>query len=285
MNNTLRTLVGLAASLLVGATWASAQTSTVPQLGHVFIVVGENASFSQTYQSGAMPYLDSLAGKYGLATNYISDTHGSDFNYFVLSSGQELTFNPTPDPATTSFTVDNIALDLQNAGKTWKEYVENIDSSCGGLISGAYDPYHDPFVYYTNVNQANRVCFSQFAADLKNHTLPNLSWLSPNVCDEAHNTCNGATLANMDNWLKTEIAPLLASSYFQPGGDGLLVITFDEDEFTGGTFCSTSQIESGTWCGGQVETVIISPLAKSGYQSSNEYHDENVLRLFEQAVG
>ena len=285
MKNALRTLVGMAASLLVGATWASAQTGTVPQLGHVFIVVGENASFSQTYQSGAMPYLDSLAGKYGLAINYISDTHGSDFNYFVLSSGQELTFNPTPDPATTSFTVDNIALDLQNAGKTWKEYVENIDSSCGGLINGAYDPYHDPFVYYTNVNQGNRVCFSQFAADLKNHTLPNLSWLSPNVCDEAHNTCNGATLANMDNWLKTEIAPLLASSYFQPGGDGLLVITFDEDEFTGGTFCSTSQIESGTWCGGQVETVVISPLAKSGYQSSNEYHDENVLRLFEEALG
>src|SRR5439155_8500391 len=109
MKNALRTLVGMAASLVVGTAWASAQTSTVPQLGHVFIVVGENAGFSQTYQSGAMPYLDSLAGKYGLATNYISDTHGSDFNYFVLSSGQELTFNPTPDPATTSFTVDNIA--------------------------------------------------------------------------------------------------------------------------------------------------------------------------------
>ncbi len=278
-------MVGVLASVLGGAAWASAQTATVPPSQHVFIVIGENAGYAQTYRTGAMPYLDSLAAKYGLAVNYISDTHGSDFNYFVLSSGQELTFNPTPDPATTQFTVDNIALDLQNAGKTWKEYVENINSSCGGLIGSTFDPYHDPFIYYTNVNQANRVCFSQFAADLSSHTLPNLSWLSPNTCGDAHDTCNGQTLANMDTWLKTEIAPLLASSYFQPGGDGLLVITFDEDQDTGGTFCSTSQIESGTWCGGQVETVVISPLAKPGYQSSNAYHDENILRLFEEALG
>lgn len=75
----------------------------------------------------------------------------------------------------------------------------------------------------------------QFATDLANHALPNLSWLSPNGCDDGHDKSPSpcARIATFDNWLKTEIAQLLASSYFQPGGDGLLIITFDENDSSG----------------------------------------------------
>ena len=37
---------------------------TMPQFGHVFIVIGENAGYTETFSSTTMPYLTSLANKY-----------------------------------------------------------------------------------------------------------------------------------------------------------------------------------------------------------------------------
>ena len=247
---------------------------TVPPSKHVLIVFGENTSASSSV--GHMTYLDSLVAKYGLATNYVADTHPSIGNYLAWASGLIQTNN---DSFSGTFSDPNIAQDVEKAGLTWKDYVEDINSSCPGLTSGGYAEKHDPLAYFSNINQANRVCFNQFTTDLKNNTLPNLSYLGPNLCDDAHD----CSLGTFDSWLQTYIPGLLASPYFQPGGDGLLVITFDEGSGSGSN--STSGIESGTWTGGQVETVVISPRAKPGFKSSNSYHHESVLRLFEEALG
>jgi len=40
----------------------------------------------------SMPYLNSLANTYGLATQYYANTHPSNGNYFMLTTGQ---INPT----------------------------------------------------------------------------------------------------------------------------------------------------------------------------------------------
>ena len=247
---------------------------TVPPSKHVLIVFGENTSASSSV--GHMSYLDSLVAKYGLATNYVADTHPSIGNYLAWASGLIQTNN---DSFSGTFSDPNIAQDVEKAGLTWKDYVEDISSSCPGLNSGGYAEKHDPLAYFSNINQSNRVCFNQFTTDLKNNALPNFSYLGPNLCDDAHD----CSLSTFDNWLQTYIPGLLASPYFQPGGDGLLVITFDEGSGSGSN--STSGIESGTWTGGQVETVVISPRAKVGFKSSNSYHHESVLRLFEEALG
>src|SRR3989442_9380723 len=42
----------------------------VPQHAHIVIVVEENHAYSSVVGTTAMPYLNSLAGKYGLSTNY-----------------------------------------------------------------------------------------------------------------------------------------------------------------------------------------------------------------------
>jgi phosphatidylinositol-3-phosphatase len=117
-------------SLWVGASWASAQSGTLPQFGHVVIVVGENHSFSETTGSN-MPYLTSLYQKYGLATKYYADTHRSIGNYFTLATGQILTNNDKLDPSNFPVSADNIALEVQKAGKTWKDYVEDLPSVSG----------------------------------------------------------------------------------------------------------------------------------------------------------
>jgi phosphatidylinositol-3-phosphatase len=267
------------------------QPSTLPTFGHVVIVLGENKTYSESYNSTNMPYLTSLANSYGLGTNYYSDTHPSIGNYLNLATGRIITDDDSETPKTLPISDHNIALEVQNAGMTWKDYVEDLPSvkGCGGLKSGNYYVRHDPLEYMTTINREteNYVCFSQFAADLADQKLPTLSWLVPNGCDDAHD----CSIETFDDWLHTEIFPLLESSYFQKGGDGLLIIVFDENNSTGTPNCETTTENLG--CGGKVELVAVSPDSKRGYKSkggdSHNYHDSyeegNILRTIAQGLG
>ncbi|PYU92591.1 MAG: hypothetical protein DMG25_11805, partial [Acidobacteria bacterium] len=67
---------------------------------------------------------------------------------------------------------------------------------------------------------------------------------------------------------------------FQPGGDGLLIIVFDENSGSGGT------MTTGTTDGGQVECVIVSPfIVSAGFKSTTRHYHESLLRLMEQGLG
>jgi acid phosphatase len=268
---------------------ASAQS--LPAFQNVVIVLGENSDYSTTYNKKNMPYLTSLANAYGLGVNYYADTHPSIGNYFNISTGYILTDNDGETPQSFPVSKNNIALEVQKAGKTWKDYVESLPSvkNCGGLNQGAYYVRHDPLEYMTTINKekSNFVCFSQFPKDLANHALPNLSWLAPNGCDDAHD----CPISTFDKWLKTEIQPLLASSYFQSGGSGLLIVVFDENAGDGYPNCQTTT--EGKGCGGQVELVVVSPHSKKHYQSkgsdkrnyNKSYDAADILRLMVQALG
>src|SRR5215468_10829043 len=63
----------------------------IAQLGHVFIVVEENHSYSDVIGNPAMPYLNSLVPKGGLAKQYFANAHPSIPNYFMLTTGQLIT--------------------------------------------------------------------------------------------------------------------------------------------------------------------------------------------------
>src|SRR6059036_675675 len=137
-----------------------AGAQTLPQFGHVTIVLLENTDYSSSV--GSMPYLDSLVAKYGLATNYYADTHPSIGNYFTLTTGQILTNDDSATPSSFPISQANIASLLQAAGKTWKDYPET---------SGNYIVRHDPLQYMTNINKANLTNLSQFKTDRKSTRL------------------------------------------------------------------------------------------------------------------
>src|SRR5216684_2058345 len=69
----------LSALALAGCVGQAAMTPPPPassvRFGHVFIVVEENANYSDVVASPSMPYLNALADKYGLATNYFANAH------------------------------------------------------------------------------------------------------------------------------------------------------------------------------------------------------------------
>ncbi|MGH9504443.1 MAG: alkaline phosphatase family protein [Terriglobales bacterium] len=218
-----------------------------------------------------MPYLNSLASRYGLATEYFANTHPSIGNYFMLTTGQIVT---NDDAFVGKVDADNMVRRLIAAGKTWKSYAESIPSA--GYTGGDSYPYakrHNPFSYFTDVIDSstqvtNLVSISQFHSDLANSQLPNFSFIVPNLLDDAHD----GPLQLADAWLLQNIAPLISSSAFQK--DGLLIIVFDEAE--------TNDSTDG---GGHVAEFIISPRAKQGYQSTSLYQHQSNLRLILQALG
>ncbi len=236
-----------------------------PTFSHVFLVVEENHSYSEVIGNSSMPYFNSLASQYGLAAQYFGNAHPSLPNYLMLTTGLTETFD---DNFSGVISDDNIVRELVKAGKSWKTYQESIPNP--GYLGNDAPPYlrhHNPFSYLSDVQNsptqaANIVPFTQFATDLANNALPQFSFITPNVNDDAHN----GSLAGADAWLQSNIAPLLASPTFQSGG--LLIITFDEGNDT--------DLDHG---GGQVATLIISPQAKPGFKSQNVYQHQSTLRL------
>ena len=257
---------------------SSTNTPTVPppQFSRVIVVVEENTSYSQVVGSPAMPYLNSLATQNGLATNYFADTHPSIGNYFMMTTGQLIT---NDDAFSGSVTADNVVRQLTAAGKSWGVYAEGLPSTgYTGPDAYPYLKHHNPFAYFSDVTsdpmQAMKlVPFSNFAGDLASNSLPQYTFVIPDVEDDAHDCPGGGNscsedqkLAQADAWLKSNIGPLVTSSSFQT--DGLLVITFDEGSRT-----------DALHGGGQVATVVVSPKAKKGFKSGTFYQHENLLRL------
>jgi acid phosphatase len=267
----------LALAGCVGQTANTPPPSQSARFGHVFIVVEENANYSDVIANLAMPYLNSLANQYGLAANYFANAHPSTPNYFEPTTGQTLAPLSLTDAVTPhNFPVDanNVARDLLAAGKTWKSYAEDLPSvGYTGDDSGRYAVRHNPLAYFTEVqNDAkqvqNLVPYSQLAADLNTANLPNYSFIVPNLCNDAHD----CPLSTADAWLKTNIGPLIQSPQFQI--DGLLIIVFDE--------ANTLDFTSG---GGHVVAVVVSPLARRAYKSVAFYQHQSVLRLMLEGLG
>ena len=249
----------------------AAPSADFPQFSQVILVVEENHAYSEVIGNTSMPYLNSLASRYGLATQYFANTHPSIGNYFMLTTGQLVTGD---DGFTGTVDSDNLVRELVAAGKTWKSYAESLPFT-GSTDAGSF-PYkkgHNPFAYLTDVvndstQKQNLVAMSQFNADVAAGRLPTFSFVVPN---ELHNAHDGS-LADADQWLQQNIGPLIASPSFQ--SNGLLIITFDESNF--------DDLAHG---GGHIATVIISPKAKAGFKSTTFYQHQSTLRLILQGLG
>jgi len=196
--------------------------------------------------------------------------HPSIGNYFMMTAGQTITNN---DSFCSTLTQDNIVRHLLTAGKTWKAYAESLPSA-GYTGCGVY-PYvkrHNPLAYFSDVANSsekyNLVPFTKFATDRANNTLPNFSFIVPNLLHDAHD----GSLSTADSWLKTNIPPRLASATFQK--DGILIILFDESFDT--------DTQHG---GGHVATIVIGPKVKAGYKSATLYQHQNALKTMMKALG
>jgi phosphatidylinositol-3-phosphatase len=242
----------------------------VPQVGHVVVVVEENTNYESVVGAGAMPYLDLLIGRYGLATQYYANTHPSIGNYFMLTVGKIVT---NSNSYADTVRDDNIVRRLVAAGKTWKSYAEGLPAV--GYTGDGPAPYtrrHNPLSYLSDVmgdtvQKKRLVPFSQFAGDWAGGALPDYSFIVPNLCNDAHDCSPEAA----DAWLRSNIKPLIDNARFQQ--DGLLIIVFDESG------------DDNAHGGGRIVWVVVSAKARPGYQSTALYQHESTLRLTALALG
>jgi phosphatidylinositol-3-phosphatase len=249
--------------------------TAIPAADHVFIVVLENHAFDQVIGSPFMPYLNSLASGHSLATNYFANTHPSIGNYFMLTTGNIETNN---DAFTGTVSSDSIPRAFAAAGKTWKAYMESLPSV--GYTGGDVYPYfkhHNPFAYMTDVlgsgaETANLVPFTQLSSDLAAGTVPNFGFIAPNAEDDAHDCPTGGSacldtdkLAAADNWLKTNLDPLIKSPAL---ANSVFIIVFDES--------LDVDLVNG---GGKVAMVMAGSHVKAGFKSTTLYQHQSTLRL------
>ncbi len=279
--------------LLLGA--ALPVAAQVPASKHVFLIMEENTSYSSVVNTASsttyMPWLVSQGNLYGHATNYLTNNAGSLLAYLWVSSGScENSARCTLPPGTNNFgcgggsctstiTDDNIYREMAKAGKSWRLYAEDIPSTgytgLGQTVCPdpycQYDPHHNGPIHYSDIinstTQANNmVDFSQFTTDMNAGTLPQYSFIIPNNLHDAHD----ASPAQADLWLQNNIAPLLSQPYFQPCGDGILIITFDNDDLD----------QSGL-----VYTAVIGPKVIPHFVSNVRYQHQNALRTMLDALG
>jgi phosphatidylinositol-3-phosphatase len=253
----------------------------VPHSSHVVLVVEENTGYTTTL--AYMPWLVGQGTANGHTTNYISDTSGSLMDYLWLASGScEAAINCALPPGTHDFgcsgdscaapvTDDNIFREMNNLGISWKVYAQSYAAAGGtvttpDLANGThYYRRHNGATWYSDVlsnvvgSQAKIVDFSQFAADLANDALPQFSIIAPDGLNDGHD----GTPSQADAFLKANLPALLAKSYFQPGGDGLLMITFDNGDFD---------------AAGLVYSALIGPNVTPQHISTTSYKHENLFR-------
>ncbi len=256
------------------------QSTAAPPIKHIIIILMENEAYQQVIGSTSAPYENALASRYASAANYFALTHPSLPNYFALVAGD--TFGVASDclPNQCSITGPTITSLLDSHGLTWKEYAESMPVNCSQSDSadGLYVTKHNPFVYFSSITNntgsgmtsqycnSHVVSFSQFWTDLQTSNLPNYSFITPNICDDAHS----CPLSTGDAWLSTVIPKITNSTSF---GSTAIFVTYDEG--SGSTPNSPSQITC----------ILVSPFAKQGFSSDVYYTHYSLLATVEAIFG
>jgi hypothetical protein len=214
----------LALSLALAGCSANGGPSQGP--AHIFVIVMENHATNQILGNTAdAPYLNQLAGKYGVARQYFGVTHPSLPNYLALISGdtqgiwddcapgsfvtcapeefiQGGDFGPllTQDQLASAtakphlFDGKTIVDELESHNISWKAYMESMPApgyTGESYADKLYAAKHNPFVYfknvYTNPDRMSKIVpYTQFDKDLSSDNLPNFVWISPNQCNDMH---------------------------------------------------------------------------------------------------
>lgn len=245
----------------LGGTSAHA-ASAVPTPDHVIVVVFENHAYSQVVGSSSAPYINSLATGGANLTQMYAETHPSQPNYFALFSGA--TQGITDDGCYTAgfSSAANLASEQLAAGRTWASYNETLPSQGSTTCSsGNYARKHNPWFGFSNVPTSTAKTFTQFPTDYT--TLPQLSFVTPNLCSDMHD----CSVSTGDTWLKNNLG---AYATWAKTHNSLLVVTMDEDN---------------RLAGNRIPTVLYGQPVKAGSTSSTTYNHYDLLRTLEDSQG
>ncbi len=263
-------LLATLALLALGSSFVAASVGMPSRQApsRVFLIVLENHEYDAVAGNPDAPYINGLAARGALATDYHAVAHPSLPNYLALLGGS--TFGIAENCTECVVAGSNLALQLSRAGIPWRAYMEGMPHPCfRGAEAGDYVKRHDPFMYFPSIAAVPERCAdvapaARLDADLRHDTLPAFGWLSPGLCNDAHN----CPIAVADRYLAA-LAPRIVKHL---GRHGLLVVTFDEGSSTAGG-------------GGRVMTVVVGPDVPRGIRLAGPYDHYSLLAAVERHFG
>jgi phosphatidylinositol-3-phosphatase len=240
------------------------------------LIVLENKEYEDVIGNSSAPFINMLAGDYGLATASYGMRHPSLPNYLALVSGSS--HGITDDCTECSVDGKNLAMQLTEAGVGWKAYMEGMPSSCfdGASSSQGYEKKHNPFMYFSEFLQNSSGCeqivpFEELAGDLADGNAPPFLWVTPNSCHSGHDCAINAA----DAWLATFIPSVQSSSWFD--SEARIIVTWDEGRTDAGC-CQGA-------AGGHIVTLVIGKGITPGSRLTQAVDTAGLLRTVEDLYG
>lgn len=197
---------------------SSTPTSTqAPSTGkRIVVVYMENKNYSTIMSSGCCPYEAALARR-GLAlTNFYGVAYPSLPNYLAFGGGD--TFGRVGSDAPVPLvTAPNLFQQMSAAGVPWRAWAESYPGGAGScnvaVTSANYALRHVAPLLFQNVADTS-LC--SHVSSVEPRTLPPFLWVTPNMCNDAHD-CPPAV---GDRWLAAHVPRWIAQ-----GGE--VFITYD----------------------------------------------------------
>lgn len=265
---------------------------------HVVWIWMENESFNDVIGNPDAPYQTSLANQCGTPTNFANESHGSLDNYIAATDGQNILGTsfvndclPNPSANYCVSPSQSIFSQVQAAGETWKGYAEDMPSNCYQGNSGNYAARHNPAVYYTGLSSCSQndipmgsaaTQTGQFYSDVENGNLPNFSFITPNLIDDAHSS----STATGDAWL-SNIIPFITNGSNYQSGNTVIFITNDEgsgSDYTVDEDCSSQTLDANQpSC--HIPTIVVAPYTPAGTVDNTFYTHYSMLRTTEELLG
>jgi hypothetical protein len=264
----------------------STTTTRANAIKTVFLIVLENHNWSSIQgNTSEAPYINSLlSGANNSQTSYATQyfnppgNHPSLPNYLWLEAGTNFGIAddnlPSGHPLNTA---SHLVALLNNAGISWKAYQEGIsDGTCPLSDNYPYAPKHNAFVYFNDVNGSSSYCaahersYSNLAGDLANNTVARYNFITPNLCDDMHDSCSPThdAIKQGDSWLQSNLPTILGSQAYKNGG--AVFITWDEGEGSDGP----------------LGLIVLAPAARGhGYHNAIRYTHSSTLRTLEEIYG
>jgi hypothetical protein len=252
---------------------------------HIVVFILENKGFSQIIGNSEAPFLNALAKKNMIMTNYHAMTHPSLPNYVALISGSSVARH-SDDPSQ-RFSVSTVVDRLESNGFTVSGYFEGMpyDGFRGDRYPSRHPIYvqkHNPFMLVSSLRQdPKRERFDRrledLDSDLKSGRLPDLSYVVPGLCHDMHGgkACKSNRTSSLigagDTFMAKWVPKVMASDAFKKGG--VILIVWDEG---GGFFRHPFLRQSFPGKGGRVPLICVTSQHK-GHMEFSEYSDHRIL--------
>ena len=239
----------------------------------------ENQSYDKVIGSDSAPFLNSLAAKCGLATNYHNVTHPSLPNYVAATSGLSGSrLDPFRSDCDPSMRCSTGAESIFAQAPTWRAYQESMPAACDRENSDTYAVRHNPPLYFSSLKGCaeSDLPLGALHKDLARDSLPAFSFVTPNLCHDTHD----CPIPVGDAWLAREASRIVRSPAYR-AGHTVLFVTYDEGEGGSSNDCATNQEDAAC----RVAMVVVSPSTPAGRRSGELFNHYSLLRTSEDLLG